>query len=88
MFLLLELLEKACDDVRQETTIQHRQQLLEKDRSYAEQLRVKDIQIQGKEEEIRRMTNRYSQLEKELSEARQRVVEVETKSHSSSDQIR
>ena len=80
------MIEKACNDTRLEVSSQYRQQLLEKDRNYAEQLRAKDIQIQGKEEDLRRMVQRYTQLEQDLSEVQRHAAEVAEQSRSANDQ--
>ena len=52
----LELLKQACEEERQRVTPYWRGQLMEKDRKNVEMLRKKDLQLRGKEDELRDVT--------------------------------
>ena len=52
----LELLKQACEEERQRVTTYWRGQLMEKDRKNVEMLRKKDLQLRGKEDELRDVT--------------------------------
>lgn len=53
---MIELLRQACEEERQSVTAYWRGQLMEKDRKNVESLRKKDLQLRGKEDELREIT--------------------------------